>query len=59
MQPCVPGSWAGISKFIEDVLGSSKGLAVEGPDGETRLSFTSGTVQVITENNIVITATNR
>lgn len=36
MQPCVPRSWAGISNFIEDVLGSWKGLAVKGPNGETK-----------------------
>ena len=45
--------------FVEDVLGSTKGVPVKGPNGEARLSFTSGTVQVITENNIVITVITR
>jgi hypothetical protein len=34
-------------------------MLVKGPNGEARLSFTSGTVQVITENNIVITVITR
>jgi len=45
--------------FVEDVLSSSRGIPVKGPNGEARLSFTSGTVQVITENNIVITVITR
>lgn len=45
--------------FVEDALGSTKGAPVKGPNGEARLSFTSGTVQVITENNIVITVITR
>ncbi len=45
--------------FVEDVLGSTKGAPAKGPNGEARLSFTSGTGQVITENNIVITVITR
>ncbi len=45
--------------FVEDVLTSTRGVPVKGPNGEARLSFTSGTVQVITENNIVITVITR
>ncbi|GAB3700275.1 hypothetical protein [Mariniluteicoccus flavus] len=45
--------------FVEDVLGSTKGVPVKGPNGEARLSFTSGTVQVITEDSIVITVITR
>jgi hypothetical protein len=45
--------------FVEDVLSSTKGVPVKGPNGEARLSFTSGTVQVITESNIVITVITR
>lgn len=49
----------GMSPWAEDVLGSTKGVPVKGPNGEARLSFTSGTVQVITEDNIVITVITR
>lgn len=45
--------------FVEDVLASTKGTSVRGPSGEARLSFTSGTVQVITENGIVVTVITR
>jgi RNA polymerase sigma-70 factor (ECF subfamily) len=44
---------------VEDVLTSARGVPVKGPNGEARLSFTSGTVQVITEDNIVITVITR
>ncbi len=67
MQPSGLGAPAGASgpgrsispNYIEDVLGSTKGSPVKGPNGEPRLSYTSGTVQVITENNIVITVITR
>ena len=45
--------------FVEEVLRTTKGLPVKGPNGEARLSFTSGTVQVITENDIVVTVITR
>jgi len=45
--------------FLEDVLGSTRGVPVKGPNGEPRLSFVSGSVQVITENDIVITVITR
>jgi hypothetical protein len=45
--------------FVDDVLSSTRGVPVKGPSGEARLSFTSGTVQVITENNVVITVITR
>jgi hypothetical protein len=45
--------------FVEDVLTSTRGVPVKGPAGEARMSFTSGTVQVITEDNIVITVITR
>lgn len=55
-----PGPGRSISpNYIEDVLTSSRGLPVKGPNGEPRLSYTSGTVQVITEDNIVITVITR
>ncbi|NYG58762.1 uncharacterized protein (DUF2384 family) [Nocardioides daedukensis] len=55
-----PGPGRSISpNYIEDVLTGSRGVPVKGPNGEPRLSFTSGTVQVITENNIVITVITR
>lgn len=44
---------------VEDVLSSSRGMPVKGPHGEARLSFTSGTVQVITEDGIVVTVITR
>lgn len=67
MQPSGLGAPAGGSgpgrsispNLIEDVLTSSKGNPVKGPNGEARLSFESGTVQVITENGIVITVITR
>lgn len=67
MQPSGLGAPAGASgpgrsvspNYVEDVLGSTKGSPVKGPNGEPRLSYTSGTVQVITENNIVITVITR
>ncbi|PZF79455.1 hypothetical protein C1I92_31040 [Jiangella anatolica] len=67
LQPSGPGAPGGATgagrsispNFVEDVLGSTKGVPVKGPNGEARLSFTSGTVQVITENNIVITVITR
>ena len=55
-----PGAGRSISpNYIEDVLTSSRGVPVKGPNGEPRLSFTSGTVQVVTENNIVVTVITR
>lgn len=55
-----PGPGRSISpNYIEDVLTNSRGVPVKGPNGEPRLSFTSGTVQVITEDNIVITVITR
>lgn len=45
--------------FVEDVLGSTKGVPVKGPNGEARLSYKNGTVQVITEDNIVVTVITR
>jgi hypothetical protein len=45
--------------FVEDVLTSTRGVPVKGPAGEARMSFTSGTAQVITENDIVITVITR
>ena len=67
MQPSGLGAPAGATgpgrsispNYIEDVLGSTKGSPVKGPNGEARLSYTSGTVQVITEDNIVITVITR
>jgi hypothetical protein len=47
------------SNVVEDVLTSARGVPVKGPNGEAGLSFTSGTVQVITEDNIVITVITR
>lgn len=38
-------------------LGKFKGLAVKGPDSETRLSFTSGTVQVIADDMVITVIT--
>ena len=50
----------GISpNFAEDVLGSTNGAPVKCTNCEARLSFTSGTVQVIIENNNVITVIAR
>lgn len=56
MQPSGLGAPAGATgagrsispNFVEDVLSSTRGVAVKGPNGEARLSFTSGTVQVVT-----------
>ena len=45
--------------MIEDILQSTKPTDVLGPHGEPRLSYVSGTVQVITENDIVITVITR
>lgn len=39
--------------FVEDVLGSARGVPITGRDGEPRLSFVGGSVEVITENGIV------
>jgi RHS repeat-associated protein len=55
-----PGPGRSISpNFIEDVLSNTQGVPVKGPAGEPRLSYTSGSVQVITENGIVITVITR
>lgn len=67
MQPSGLGAPVGASgagrsispNYIEDVLTSTRGVPAKGPLGEPRLSYTSGTVQVITENNIVITVITR
>ncbi|MCW2752457.1 MAG: hypothetical protein JWR83_3567 [Aeromicrobium sp.] len=45
--------------LVEDVLSSTKGVPTKGPLGQPRLSFISGTVEVITENNIVVTVITR
>lgn len=60
MQPGGLGATAGAAgpgrsispDFVEDVLGSTRGVPVKGPAGEARLSYTSGSVQVITEDGI-------
>jgi RHS repeat-associated protein len=55
-----PGPGRSISpNFIEDVLDNTQGVPVKGPAGETRLSYSSGSVQVITEDGIVITVITR
>ncbi|WP_157488760.1 hypothetical protein [Pseudofrankia sp. DC12] len=55
-----PGAGRSISpNFVDDVLTSTRGAPVKGPNGEARLSYKSGTVEVITENNIVITVITR
>jgi hypothetical protein len=67
LQPRGLGAPAGASgpgrsispNFVEDVLSSTRGVPVKGPNGEPRLSFVSGSVQVITENNIVVTVITR
>ncbi|WP_157803632.1 hypothetical protein [Luteimicrobium subarcticum] len=67
MQPSGLGAPAGATSpgrsvspaFFEDVLGSTQGSPVRGPNGEARLSYASGTVQVITENDVVITVITR
>lgn len=67
MQPSGLGAPAGASgpgrsispNFVEDVLTNSRGVSVKGPNGEPRMSFESGTVQVITESNIVVTVITR
>ncbi len=67
LQPSGPGAPAGAMgagrsispNFVEEVLTSSRGVPVKGPSGEARLSFTSGTVQDITESDIVITVISR
>jgi len=49
------GAGRGVSpNFIEEVLNNSKGDPVKRPQGQPRLSHTSGSVQVITENGSVI-----
>lgn len=45
--------------YVEDVISGSRGVPVKGPNGEPRLSFTGGSVQVITENGIVVTVITR
>jgi len=45
--------------FVDYVLQSTEGVPVVGPLGQARLSFTSGTVEVITENGIVVTVITR
>ena len=45
--------------MIEDILRSTKPTEVTGPAGEARLSYVSGTVQVVTEDDIVITVITR
>ena len=47
------------SDEVEDLLGSSSGVPVKGPAGEARTSYTSGSVQVIAEGDIVITIITR
>jgi len=67
MQPSGLGAPAGATSagrsispnFVEDVLGSSEGVPVKGPNGEPRLSYTNGSVQVITEDGIVLTVITR
>lgn len=67
MQPSGLGAPAGATSpgrsispnIVEDVLGNSEGVPVKGPNGEPRLSFTSGSVQVITEDGIVVTVITR
>jgi RHS repeat-associated protein len=67
LQPSGLGTPAGASgpgrsispNFVEDVLSSSRGVPAKGPNGEPRLSFVSGSVQVITENGIVVTVITR
>jgi hypothetical protein len=44
---------------IDDILSTVKGTRVTGPHGEVRFSFVSGSVQVITEDDIVITVITR
>lgn len=45
--------------YVEDVISSSRRISVKGPHGEPRLSYTSGSVQVITEDGIVVTVITR
>lgn len=67
MQPSGLGSPAGAGGagrsispgFVEDVLTTAKPSPVVGPYGEPRLSYVSGTVEVITENDIVVTVITR
>jgi hypothetical protein len=55
-----PGPGRSISpNYIEDVLNNTQGIPVKGPAGEARLSYLSGSVQVITEDGIVITVITR
>lgn len=44
---------------IDDILTNTKGMAVKGSNGEPRLSYVSGSVQVVTEDGIVITVITR
>jgi hypothetical protein len=67
MQPSGLGTPAGATgpgrsispNYIEDVIRSSSGVPVRGPNGESRLSYSSGSVEVITEGGIVITVITR
>ncbi|HXL19232.1 MAG TPA: hypothetical protein VN961_17090, partial [Streptosporangiaceae bacterium] len=46
--------------FVQDVLDNPDSVTpVKGPNGEPRLSYVSGSVQVITENGIVVTIITR
>lgn len=44
---------------IEYILTNTRGVPVRGPNGEARISYMSGSVQVITENGIVVTVITR
>jgi hypothetical protein len=45
--------------IVDDILSTTKGTKVTGPHGEVRMSYVSGSVQVITEDDIVITVITR
>jgi hypothetical protein len=46
--------------YVEDVLDNPESVTpVKGPDGEARLSYVSGSVQVITEDGSVVTVITR
>jgi RHS repeat-associated protein len=63
MQPSDLGAPAGTigagrsvsPNFVEDVLTTARGVPTKGPAGQARLSFTSGNLEVITEDGIVVT----
>ena len=62
MQPSWLGAPAGATRagrsislnLADDILKTTPGVPVKGPYGEARMSFRSGTVTVITEDDIVI-----